>query len=94
MLQKHASSFFGIGQRGLFFVLVIATILTVHASSNAAPSSNRKAINLPDDNPQAPFSGAILSGNTLYISGRIGVDSKTGMAPADLDQKSNYFWTM
>ena len=72
----------------LVVVLVLAVSLVVHgAFSQASPSSNRKAINLPDDSPKAPFSGAILSGNTLYISGRIGIDSKTGNAPANLDEE-------
>ena len=72
----------------LVVVLVVAVSLAVHgAFSQASPSSIRKAINLPDDSPKAPFSGAILSGNTLYISGRIGIDLKTGNAPANLDEE-------
>jgi 2-iminobutanoate/2-iminopropanoate deaminase len=68
--------------------LVVAGVLTVHgAFSQAPPVSARKAINLPDDNLQLPFSGAILAGNTLYLSGRIGIDSKTGKAPADVDEE-------
>ena len=34
-----------------------------------------------------PFSGAILVGNTLYLSGRIGIDAKTGKAPAEIDDE-------
>jgi reactive intermediate/imine deaminase len=34
-----------------------------------------------------PFSGAILAGNTLYLSGRIGLDAKTGKAPAEIDDE-------
>ena len=68
--------------------LTLAGILTVHgAFSQAPPSSARRALNLPTDNPQLPFSGAILAGNTLYMSGRIGLDPKTGKAPADVDQE-------
>ncbi len=68
--------------------LVVAGILTVHgAFSQAPPASARKAISLADDNPQLPFSGAILAGNTLYMSGRIGLDSKTGKAPAEVDEE-------
>jgi 2-iminobutanoate/2-iminopropanoate deaminase len=71
-----------------FVALFVAAILTAHgAFSQAPPSSARRAINLPDDNPQLPFSGAILSGNTLYMSGRIGIDAKTGKAPADVDDE-------
>lgn len=70
-----------------FLVLAIAGIMIVREAYSRTPPSNRKAINLPFDNPQAPFSGAILSGNTLYISGRIGIDAKTGMAPANVDEE-------
>jgi 2-iminobutanoate/2-iminopropanoate deaminase len=71
-----------------FVALAIAGILTAHgAFSQAPPSSPRRAINLPDDNPQLPFSGAILAGNTLYLSGRIGIDAKTGKAPAEVDEE-------
>jgi 2-iminobutanoate/2-iminopropanoate deaminase len=71
-----------------FTGLTIAAIFTVHgAFSQAPPSSSRRAINLADDNPQLPFSGAILAGNTLYLSGRIGIDAKTGKAPAEIDEE-------
>jgi 2-iminobutanoate/2-iminopropanoate deaminase len=77
--------------RRIGFVLValaIAGILTVHgAFSQTAPTSTRRAISLPDDNPQLPFSGAILAGNTLYMSGRIGLDPKTGKAPEQADDE-------
>jgi 2-iminobutanoate/2-iminopropanoate deaminase len=77
--------------RRIGFVLValaFAGILTVHgAFSQTAPNSTRRAISLPDDNPQAPFTGAILAGNTLYMSGRIGLDPKTGKAPEQADDE-------
>lgn len=71
----------------VFVALVIAGSFTAHARSQASGASARKAINLPGDNPQLPFSGAILAGNTLYLSGRIGLDAKTGKAPADVDEE-------
>ncbi len=71
----------------VFVALVIAGSFTAHARSQASATGARKAINLPGDNPQLPFSGAILAGNTLYLSGRIGLDAKTGKAPADVDEE-------
>jgi 2-iminobutanoate/2-iminopropanoate deaminase len=72
----------------LVFALLLVGMFTVHgAFSQSAPQTSRRAINLSDDNPQLPFSGAILAGNTLYLSGRIGVDPKTGKAPAEVDQE-------
>jgi 2-iminobutanoate/2-iminopropanoate deaminase len=66
--------------------LAIVAGLTVGGARSQAPVV-RKAINLPTDNPQLPFSGAILAGNTLYLSGRIGLDPKTGKAPESVDQE-------
>jgi 2-iminobutanoate/2-iminopropanoate deaminase len=48
-------------------------------------SLSRRAINLPGRPAGLPFSDAFLVGDTLYISGRIGIDPVTGQAPADLD---------
>src|SRR5216684_4556275 len=70
----------------LVVALTVAGILTVHgAFSQAPPAATRRAINLPTDNPQLPFSGGILTGNMLYMSGRIGIDPATGKAPAEID---------
>jgi 2-iminobutanoate/2-iminopropanoate deaminase len=69
----------------LFVTLLFAGMYTVHSAFSQAPQAARRAINLSDDNPELPFSGAILTGNTLYLSGRIGIDPKTGKAPSDID---------
>jgi 2-iminobutanoate/2-iminopropanoate deaminase len=69
-------------------VLVLAGMIGVYGAFSQAPAqAARRAINLSDDNPQLPFSGAILAGNTLYLSGRIGIDPKTGKAPAEVDEE-------
>jgi reactive intermediate/imine deaminase len=76
--------------RVLSFVTVLAAggFLVAHgAFSQSTTTTTRRAISLPDDNAQLPFSGAILAGNTLYLSGRIGLDSKTGKAPAEIDEE-------
>jgi enamine deaminase RidA (YjgF/YER057c/UK114 family) len=72
----------------LVAALALAGILTDRGAFSQAPqTATRRAINLPDDNPQAPFSGAILTGNTLYLSGRIGYDAKVGKPPANVDDE-------
>jgi enamine deaminase RidA (YjgF/YER057c/UK114 family) len=48
-------------------------------------AASRRYINLPNRPAGLPFSDAVLVGNTLYISGRIGLDPATGAAPADID---------
>jgi 2-iminobutanoate/2-iminopropanoate deaminase len=53
--------------------------------SNSQATATRQIVNLPGRTPNLPFSDAVLVGDTLYLSGRIGIDSVTGRAPADLD---------
>jgi 2-iminobutanoate/2-iminopropanoate deaminase len=60
-------------------------VVTLGAFSQAPGNSQRMAIHLVGSNPQLPFSDGILTGNTLYLSGRIGLDPKTGQAPSDVD---------
>jgi reactive intermediate/imine deaminase len=69
-------------------VLLAAGIVTSRGAFSQAPASPaRKAISLATDNPQLPFSGAILAGNTLYMSGRIGIDPKTLKAATEVDEE-------
>jgi enamine deaminase RidA (YjgF/YER057c/UK114 family) len=46
---------------------------------------NRRYINLPSRKTPLPFSDAVLVGDTLYLSGRIGIDPATGVAPDNVD---------
>jgi enamine deaminase RidA (YjgF/YER057c/UK114 family) len=48
-------------------------------------AENRRYINLPNRPTGLPFSDAVLVGDTLYISGRIGLDPATGAAPESVD---------
>ncbi|MGA2811575.1 MAG: Rid family hydrolase [Candidatus Acidiferrum sp.] len=69
-----------------FVVLTLAGLFIVFgAFSRSSANPQRKGVHLPGSNPQLPFSDAILSGDTLYLAGRIGIDPKTGQAPADAD---------
>ena len=45
----------------------------------------RQYINLSNRPAGLPFSDAVLIGNTLYLSGRIGIDPVTGVAPESID---------
>lgn len=57
-------------------------------TTSAAEKPARRHINLPTRSlANPPFSDAVLVGDTLYLSGRIGIDPATGQAPADLDQE-------
>jgi 2-iminobutanoate/2-iminopropanoate deaminase len=76
-----------------FVLLLTMAAATISISAQDTPKakkesspSPRRYINLPKP-VQAPFSDAVLAGNTLYVAGRIGVDPKTGKPPDDLEQE-------
>jgi 2-iminobutanoate/2-iminopropanoate deaminase len=48
----------------------------------------RQYINLPRKQ-SLPFSDGVLVGNTLYLSGRIGIDPDTGVCPSDVGEELN-----
>ncbi|HEY7863812.1 MAG TPA: RidA family protein [Thermoanaerobaculia bacterium] len=48
-----------------------------------AAGETRRHINLPGRTSTAPFSDAVLAGDTLYLAGRLGLDASTGKPPAD-----------
>jgi enamine deaminase RidA (YjgF/YER057c/UK114 family) len=52
--------------------------------ANKGTTSSRRYINLPGRPLDMPFSDAVLAGDTLYISGRIGIDPVTGTVPAEI----------
>ena len=75
----------------LLVVSCIVVLVAVSAASHSATSPQkavvRRAINLPDRPVQAPFSDAVLAGDTLYLAGRIGLDPKTGKPPVAIEQE-------
>ena len=48
-------------------------------------AQSRQYINLPNRPAGLPFSDGVLVGDTLYLSGRIGLDPATGHAPESVD---------
>jgi 2-iminobutanoate/2-iminopropanoate deaminase len=53
----------------------------------AKAKTTRRYINLPGRTAPLPFSDAVLVDGTLYLSGRIGIDPATGVAPNDVDRE-------
>ena len=43
---------------------------------------------LPEGVARKPFSDAVLAGDTLYVSGRIGLDPQTGKPPRELEDEA------
>jgi 2-iminobutanoate/2-iminopropanoate deaminase len=63
--------------------LAMLTFQVGHAQTSA-----RRYVYSKDPSAKGlPFSEAVLTGDTLYVAGHIGVDPKTGQAPADIDQE-------
>ena len=53
---------------------------------------SRRYINLPNRPTGLPFSDGVLVGDTLYISGRIGLDPATGEAPESIDAEIEFLF--
>jgi 2-iminobutanoate/2-iminopropanoate deaminase len=72
-------------------VLVVAGVFMVRgATSQVTVQPTRKVIKLAGAPVSAPFSDGILSGNTLYLAGRIGVDPKTGKVPEKVEDEIKF----
>lgn len=54
----------------------------------SAQANSRRYINLPGRAANLPFSDAVLIGDTLYISGRIGVTPGTRQVPPEAEQEA------
>ena len=68
----------------------IVLFLLVCATVSLASDSDRKYVNLPRPAgfSSAPFSDAVLAGNTLYIGGHIGLDPNTGQPPVTAEEEA------
>jgi 2-iminobutanoate/2-iminopropanoate deaminase len=53
-------------------------------------AKTRTYINLPNRRNNLPYSDGVLVGDTLYMSGRIGIDPGTGTVPEDIDQEITF----
>ena len=62
--------------------------VVVGGLGSVSAQPERRAINLPGLTTQAPFSDAVLAGDTLYLSGRLGMDPETGQPPAEPRQEA------
>ena len=63
-----------------FSKVTIACVGFAIAVAAAPASAERRYIT---DSPNAPYSQGVIADDTLYISGTLGLDAKTGQPPAD-----------
>jgi len=68
-----------------FSTLIIALSLPLLAAA-AGPKYLPHPV--PANTPPAPFSDAVLAGDTLYVAGHLGLDPATGQAAADADAEA------
>src|SRR5438477_9127716 len=68
--------------------MIVAVLFLVFCVE--AGAADRKYIVKPRsaDRKGLPFSEGVLVGNTLYISGHIGLDAKTNMPPASPEEEA------
>jgi 2-iminobutanoate/2-iminopropanoate deaminase len=69
-----------IAARPVLFALLAASVV---ASAGAAPERQYIEHAGPPGGKPLPFSDAVLSGDTLYVAGHLGLDPRTGNAVAD-----------
>ena len=70
-------------KKKLTFLVFLFVIAVASGAENASP---RRYINLAD-HPPLPFTDGVLVGDTLYLSGRLGLDSATGKIPENPEQE-------
>ncbi len=63
-------------------VLLLAVTL---AALGAPQAEGPRYLDLPGRTDELPYSHLVVAGNTVYLSGTIGVDQDTGEAHADVD---------
>lgn len=67
--------------------MIGAGVATAVTALSATPGGQApQAINLPGRTTAAPFSDAVLAGDTLYLSGRLGLEG--GAVPATPEQEA------
>ena len=65
-----------------FLLLFAATVF-------AAEPKPHQYLNVPEHIEGVPYSDAVLAGDTLYLAGRLGIDTRTRKVPSDLDQEAH-----
>jgi 2-iminobutanoate/2-iminopropanoate deaminase len=65
---------------------VYLIVLTLGLTAGLA-AAQKRAIQPPEFGAGRPFSPALLVGDTLYVSGQVGADLKSGQIPAEFEDE-------
>src|SRR5436309_1941763 len=69
-------------------VAVLLLVMFAAVATTAADKPSRRYIKNTGATTQSlPFSEGVLVGDTLYVSGHLGIDPQTGQVPANVDQE-------
>ena len=66
---------------------LVIGIVVLAATGFSQKSTDFRYINLPGRTDDRPFSNAVLVGDTLYLSGKLGIDPDTDALPPDVQQE-------
>ena len=66
---------------------LVIGIVVLAATGFSQQSTDFRYINLPGRTDNRPFSNAVLAGDTLYLSGKLGIDPDTDALPPDVQQE-------
>ncbi len=70
------------------FALIASFVVLASLVAPSATSDRKHIVLQRDAAKNAPFSEAVLAGNTLYLAGHIGIDPKTGKPGATPEEEA------
>jgi len=68
--------------------IVLSVLLAVSAVLSSPAMAQHEVINTPAHVAGLPYSDAVLAGDTLYVSGNVGQDPKTGKVPESFPEEA------
>ena len=77
-------------KRLIFIALAVVSALAIWSHAQESAKQNRRYIKLalPGNLTTVPFSHGVLVGDTLYLSGTLSIDPKTGKPPTEVEQEA------
>ncbi len=68
-------------------LIAALALVTVPRTQELARRAGRTILNAPGRADALPFSHGVLTGDTLWIAGTLGIDPKTGAVPSDVTRE-------